>query len=119
MSTSDSLNSPYLLREVDAYASVTEDEVILSEYIFFYLGNIWDEVYKTTHTENIKVLFESFSPGLYIRANAMDAFSELMNYEEKKKSAASPFRFFASSNLLVQIDQFCFYYYKTQTKRYN
>ena len=66
MSTSDSLNSPYLLREVDAHASVTEDEIILSEYIFYCLGDTWDEVYKTTHTENFKVLFESFSPGLYI-----------------------------------------------------
>ena len=107
MSTSDSLNSPYLLREVDVYAGVTDDERILSEYIFFCLGDIWEEVYKTTHTENFKVLFESFSPGIYIRANAMDAFTELMNYEEKTKSASSPFRFFASTNLLVQIDQFC------------
>ena len=102
MSTSDSLNSPYLLREVNVYAGVTDDERILSEYIFFSLGDIWEEVYKTSHTENFKVLFESFASGVYIGANAMDAFTELMNYEEKKKSAASPFRFFASTDLLVQ-----------------
>ena len=103
MSTSDSLNSPYLLREVNVYAGVTNDERILSEYILYCLGdNIWEDVYKTTHTENFKVLFESFCPGLYIGANAMDAFTELMNYEEKTKSAASPFRFFASTDLLVQ-----------------
>mgnify|MGYP006967550714 CR=1 FL=1 len=60
-------------------------------------------VYKSeSGVETLKIIFESFHPSQYIASNGVDAFVDVLNFEEKKRDKkSSPYRLFLPSTMIV------------------
>ncbi|KAI3808372.1 hypothetical protein L1987_24321 [Smallanthus sonchifolius] len=53
-----------------------------------------------TGSDFYKVIFESFYTNIKLVANALDAFTELLNFEEQKRSPDSKFRLYGTYTML-------------------
>ncbi|KAJ0730944.1 hypothetical protein HanRHA438_Chr07g0300681 [Helianthus annuus] len=54
--------------------------------------------------ETLKIIFESFHPSQFVASNGMDAFVDVLNFEEKKRDKkSSPYRLFLQSTMIPDV----------------
>ncbi|KAI3776056.1 hypothetical protein L1987_45816 [Smallanthus sonchifolius] len=100
---SQALKSPYVNRKVAMGEKMTTTETLVTNYIFKDTdASKYEIVFQSSITGNdfYKVVFESFYPNVQVVANALDAFSELLNFEEQKRSLDSKFRLYGTCTML-------------------
>ncbi|KAI3774822.1 hypothetical protein L1987_49384 [Smallanthus sonchifolius] len=83
---SHALKSPYVNKKVVMGEKMTTTETLVTNYIF-----------KDTDTSKY------FNPNVQVVANALDAFTELLNFEEQKRSPDSKFRLYGTCTMPKKI----------------
>ncbi|KAK9053674.1 hypothetical protein SSX86_024748 [Deinandra increscens subsp. villosa] len=98
---SDILRSPYVERPVMMKAKITKFESDFSEFIFSASLNHNDIVFATESGEAAtRDTFESLCPGVEVHLNVINAWSRVLNYQERFRNKDSPSRLFLSPMML-------------------
>ncbi|KAM0012383.1 hypothetical protein Hdeb2414_s0053g00753671 [Helianthus debilis subsp. tardiflorus] len=81
----DAYRSPYCNRIVSLYEPLLDRDKTIISYLLSPIGDIGAVMYKSeSGMETVKIIFESFHPSQFIASNRVDAFVDVLNYEEKK-----------------------------------
>ncbi|KAI7751381.1 hypothetical protein M8C21_024243 [Ambrosia artemisiifolia] len=97
----DALCSPYILREVAMAEKRTVSENNVSTYLFTGNGNIRDALFLISDVILVsRVKLESLIPGVEIHEDVINAWSHILNKEEKKKSRESDYRLFCTAHMI-------------------
>ncbi|KAI7736470.1 hypothetical protein M8C21_030872 [Ambrosia artemisiifolia] len=95
------LKSAYIQRQVVMKNKITKDENIIAQFVFAATEATHDVVFEPAdETPYFKVVFECLYPGITLSSNVLDAWSHVLNQDEKKKAPGSPFRLFVQTNIL-------------------
>ncbi|MFS7898412.1 hypothetical protein Hanom_Chr00s022523g01761741 [Helianthus anomalus] len=89
----DAYRSPYCNRITSLYEPLLERDQMIICYLLAPIGSIGSMMYKSeSGTETIKINFESFHPSQFVASNGVDAFVDVLNFEEKKKGTKNHHR---------------------------
>ncbi|KAI7743162.1 hypothetical protein M8C21_006643 [Ambrosia artemisiifolia] len=95
------LKFAYIQHQVVMKNKITEDENIIAQFIFAATEATHDVVFEPADgTPFFKVVFECLYPGITLSSNVLDAWSNVVNHDEKKKAPGSPFRLFVQTNIM-------------------
>ncbi|KAJ0728160.1 hypothetical protein HanLR1_Chr07g0238441 [Helianthus annuus] len=99
----DVYRSPYCNRITSLYEPLLERDQTIICYLLAPIGNISSVMYKPkSGVETLKIIFESFHPSQFVASNGMDAFVDVLNFEEKKRDKkSSPYKLFLPSTMIV------------------
>ncbi|KAJ0660520.1 hypothetical protein HanOQP8_Chr14g0538691 [Helianthus annuus] len=99
----DAYRSPYCNRIVSLYEPLLDRDKTIISYLLSTIGDIGAVMYKSeSGVETLKIIFESFHPSQFVASNGVDAFVDVLNYEEKKRDKkSSPYRLFLPTTLIV------------------
>ncbi|KAM0070435.1 hypothetical protein Hdeb2414_s0001g00013081 [Helianthus debilis subsp. tardiflorus] len=84
----DALRSPYMMRAVELRSKLDNAEFSVSSYMFSVWGSMWRGV------PVIRSPFESLMPGMELYILVINAWAELLNYEERFRQKGSITRLF-------------------------
>ncbi|KAJ0754724.1 putative Ulp1 protease family catalytic domain, papain-like cysteine peptidase superfamily [Helianthus annuus] len=98
----DAYRSPYCNRVTDLYEPLLARDQTIICYLLAPVGDIGSLIYKSdSGVETLKIIFETFHPSQYISYGGMDAFVDVLNFEEKKRDKkSSPYRLFLPTTIL-------------------
>ncbi|CAH1440865.1 unnamed protein product [Lactuca virosa] len=97
------LSSPYNKKEVCASKFVDPDEVKVSDRIFSRIGNSSEKVFQTKRGYMLgRGIIETMQAGLWVHAHVIDAWTDILNYEEKLKSNSTVNRYFFDTSIVRQ-----------------
>ncbi|CAH1419142.1 unnamed protein product [Lactuca virosa] len=97
------LSSPYNKKEVCASKFVDPDEVKVSDIIFSRIGNSSEKVFQTKRGYVLgRGMIETIQPGLWVHTHVIDAWTNILNYEEKLKSNSTVNRYFFDTSMVRQ-----------------
>ncbi|XP_035845347.1 uncharacterized protein LOC110933857 [Helianthus annuus] len=98
----DAYRSPYCNRVTDLYEPLLARDQTIICYLLAPVGDIGTLIYKSeSGVETLKIIFETFHPSQYISYGGMDAFVDVLNFEEKKRDKkSSPYRLFLPTTIL-------------------
>ncbi|MFS7944983.1 hypothetical protein Hanom_Chr06g00518591 [Helianthus anomalus] len=98
----EAYRSPYCNRLTSLYEPLLERDQTIICYLLAPIGSISSLMYKSeSGVETIKIIFESFHPSQFVASNGVDAFVDVLNFEEKKGTKNSPYMLFLSSTMIV------------------
>ncbi|GJW70099.1 integrase, catalytic region, zinc finger, CCHC-type containing protein [Tanacetum coccineum] len=92
------LLSPYMNKTTKVLPKITRLEFIVGNSLFAMRGDKIEHVFETSSglekVFGIRLNMETLAPGLWIDANVVDCWSEVLNYEERFRKAGSLSRHF-------------------------
>ncbi|CAH1436213.1 unnamed protein product [Lactuca virosa] len=97
------VSSLYNQKEVCASKFVDPDEVKVSDRIFSRIGNRCEKIFQTKRGYVLGIgIIETMQTGLWIHADVIDAWIDVLNYEEKLKSNSAVNRYFFDTSMVRQ-----------------
>ncbi|MFS7930023.1 hypothetical protein Hanom_Chr04g00339291 [Helianthus anomalus] len=99
----DAYRSPYCNRIVSLFEQLLERDNTIIIYLLAQIPNLNSVIYKSkSGVETLKIIFESFHPSQYVASKGVDAFVDVLKFEEKKGGKkSSPYRLFLLSTMIV------------------
>ncbi|MFS7951845.1 hypothetical protein Hanom_Chr07g00600001 [Helianthus anomalus] len=86
----DAYRSPYCNRITNLYEPLLDRDQTIVCYLLAPVEDIGTLIYKSeSGFEALKIIFESFHPSQYIASSGVDAFVDVLNFEEKKRDKKS------------------------------
>ncbi|KAJ0847143.1 putative papain-like cysteine peptidase superfamily [Helianthus annuus] len=97
----EAYRSPYCNRITNLYELLLDRDQTIICYLLAPVEDIGTFIYKSeSGFEALKIIFESFHPSQYIASSGVDAFVDVLNFEEKKRDKkSSPYRLFLPSTI--------------------
>ncbi|KAF5759187.1 hypothetical protein HanXRQr2_Chr16g0738281 [Helianthus annuus] len=97
----DAYKSPYCNRITNLYEPLLDRDQTIICYLLAPVEDIGTLIFKSeSGVETLKIIFESFHPSQYIASSGVDAFVDVLNFEEKKRDKkSSPYRLFLPSTI--------------------